>query len=170
MGGGGKGLAFLAILIGIGSIAFNFYTITIVIPSESTGNTGVNNIDRIYYDSNPTPWGPGSSYGDIPDFGLIITVNEGDNLFISFDGQLRAYSQTVTTGGSIRLRINDVTQAGSERSFYGNVGTAEHYDTLSLQYVVYDLSAGTYEIQIQATVSYGDGIIDDINLFAFTFT
>ena len=170
MGGGGKGLAVLAILIGISSIAFNYYTITIVIPSESTGNTGVNNIDQIFYDSSPTPWGPGSSYGDIPDLSLIITVNEGDNLYISFNGQFIAYSVTGITGGSIRLRINDVTQTGSVRSFYGNVGTTDHYDSLSLQYVVYDLSAGTYEIQIQATVSYGDGVIDDFNLFAFTFT
>lgn len=160
----------MAILIGIGSIAFNFYTVTIVIPGESTGNTGVNNIDQIFYDSSTTVWGPGSSFSDIPDLSLIITVNEGDNLYISFDGQFQAYEVTAKTGGSIRLRINDVTQAGSERGFYGNVGDVDHDFSLSLQYVVYDLSAGTYEIQIQATISYAQGKIDNSNLFAFTFT
>ena len=164
MGGSGKGLAFLAILIGIGSIAFNFYTVTIVIPGESTGN----NIGQIYYDSVVTPWGPGTSYGDIPNLSLIMTVNEGDNLYISFDGQFQLY--TGTNGGEIRLMINDVYQQGSNRLFFGDDNAVDHWDSLSLQYVVYDLTAGIYEIQIQALCAGGSGLIDDMNLFAFTFT
>lgn len=168
MGGSGKGLAFLAILIGIGSIAFNFYTITIVIPGESTGNTGVNNIKQIWYDSKVTPWGPSTSYTDIQDLSLIITVNEGDNLYISFDGQFQLYSGT--NGGEIRLMINDVAQQGSNRIFFGDDNVLDHWDSLSLQYVVYDLTARIYEIQIQALCAGGSGLIDDMNLFAFTFT
>ena len=46
-----------------------------------------------------------------------------------------------------------------------------HWDSLSLQYVIYHLSAGIHENQIQATVTYGStDVIDDMNIFTVTFS
>ena len=132
MGGGGKGLAFLAIILSIGSLAFNFYTYIIVIPEATEGNTGVNNIKQIKYDSSTTPWDPGSSYGDIPDLSLIITVDDGDDLYISFSGQfVVGNTYSTTTGAGIRLMIDDVAQLGSERGFYGDGSGLDHHDIIS---------------------------------------
>lgn len=163
MASGGKGLAVLALLVGIGSLGFSFYMYAIVIPSQ----TGDNTIQKIYYDSSVDPFVLSSSFTDIP-LELLISVDEGDNIYISFVGEFTVDSGTC--GGVIRLRIDDATQLGSRQRFYSDSPGSLVRDSISLQYVVYNMTAGIHKIGIQANVGACSGSIESMNLFAYTFT
>ena len=157
---GGNVLAIFAMIIAIGSLALSGYVLTLnQTPSESEPQT----ITQIWFDSKESSYTLLTSFYDIPDLELTITVNTGENVYILFNGQFTVSSGT--TSGEIRLRIDDTTI--DDRSFYSDASGLYHWDSLTLQHVAVGLSAGIHTISMQAAGS--SGTIHSMSLVAYTF-
>ena len=78
-GSGGNGVAIFAMILAIGSLALSGYVLTLnQTPSESEPQT----ITQIWFDSKESSYTLLTSFYDIPDLELTITVNTGENVYI----------------------------------------------------------------------------------------
>ena len=161
---GGNVLAFFAMIIAIGSLALSGYMF-MTPPPEAEDQT----ITGIWHDSRESGFAPGGSYNDVPDLELTITVNAGEKVFIQFNGEFIIAPLATTSGGSVRLRIDDTTISGTEMGFLTDSSYSTHWGDVTLLYVATGLSAGTHTINIQAAVMGASGTINSMNLLAYTF-
>ena len=163
-GSGGNGVAIFAMILAIGSLALSGYMYTLISePSESEAQT----ITQIWYDSRESAYSCSSSFTDVTDLELIITVNAGEKVYILFNGEFTVSSGT--TGGGAKLKIDDTAITDSEQEFYSDGNGLNHWDSVTLQYIATGLSAGTHTIKIQAVAMGGAGTVQHMTLFAYTF-
>ena len=170
----GRGIAILALLLsasGLGFGAFSFiYFNNLITTSTIEGNT-VQNIWYAEYLTSQTP-SEHPTYTILTNMHLIITVNTGESVYISFNAKY-----TIDNSGSYEYIESYIFQNGTAiPAPYAYVGevNSESSDSLrmvSLQYSISGLAAGDYEFSIRATTgdNTGDNRIDDTILFIQTY-
>lgn len=166
--------SFGVIIIGILAIAgfglsgYMYFKNEILIPEvpEDVEDTVIKNIwyaeqlDSIYF--IPTSW------TEIPNFNVTVTVNSGEFLYISFNGFAGVYLSGLETI-SLKFKINSLIhdnpfiQLGG--SFSGNL-----YAPVSLQYSIQNGTAGTYTISVCAISSPdASNWLKDLTLLVYTY-
>ena len=163
---GGNVLAIFAMIIAIGSLGLSGY---MFLQEEPLPEGEEQKITEIWSDSRESGYSCSSSFTTVTDLELSITVNAGEKVFIQFNGGFTITPILATTGGQIRLQIDDATIPGTILGFYTDGSASSHVGSVSLQYVASGLTAGTHKINIQAVVLGGSGTIENMNLFVYTF-
>ena len=160
MGNRSNGLAILALLIGIGGLGLGIYSVFFT--PEPT-------IVQIWTAEQPTLYYTSTSYYDIPDMDLSITVNTGEKVLILFNGQFKGTAPGFLVGG-VRFMRDNVEIPNSRRDFNieTTVGLLIGY-SLTANVLIENLAAGTYEIEVQAYCNGASDRIEDGLLIIYTF-
>ncbi|MGQ4875465.1 MAG: hypothetical protein ACP6IY_15470 [Promethearchaeia archaeon] len=174
----GKGLAFFALIIGLGGIAIGAYaaffvpTNTLEQASEQTSKQieEENVITNIWTVVQETTYYPGSSYTEVPDMDKTITVEKGETVLIRFSGQFSTTASTWLTGG-VRIMLDNVEIDGSRREFNVETSTGLTAYAIETSVIIENLSEGEYEIELQATAQAGAGTdsLQDGILIIYTY-
>ena len=165
--GNGKGFAIIALILALGSILLaGFpYIQPYIFPATDP------KIDSVWYSEARSNYNPITSYTAIPDLDIIINVETGQNVFVSFNSQ--AILQTDGTYQYIAIHVmnNDALVAPSwtqiaDRASAGSV--IRH--SLNLQYTIASLSTGSYNITIAVVTGTMIGnSIEDCSLLIMTY-
>ena len=171
--GKGSGLALFALLIGFGGLGLGVYSVfilpdTIIANTMSQIPTNPSEIVQIWTKEQPAVYYTDTSYYDIPDMDLTITVNTGESVLILFNGLFKG--QPGVLAGGVRFMRDNVEVLNSRRDFNieTSFGVLMAY-SLTANVLIENLAAGTYEIEVQA---YGHGVSDRIEdglLVIYTF-
>ena len=176
--GKGSGLALLALLIGFGGLGLGVYSIFILpdtiiaqtLTQVPAPPTNPSEVIQIWTKEQPSVFYPTTSYYDVTDMDLTITVNAGETVVILFNGQFLA-DPGVLIGG-IRFMRDNVEIPNSRRDFnIETTGALLMGYSITAHILIDNLAAGTYEIELQA---YGSGennsdrLIDGV-LIIYTF-
>ena len=169
---GGKGLAVFALLMGLGGLALGAYSVFLM-PSSILQQADDNNpISHIWTKQQAATYYPSTSYADVTDMRLTITVAANETVYIMFSGEfwLSGGSPTWFTG-AVRLTNNNAVIASSERSFTITVsGPATPAYSMETSCIIEGLTAGSYEIELQATANADSGSDSLINGLLTVFT
>ena len=171
----GKGIAILAFILaasGLGFGGFSFMYFSNLIPTSTTTG-GESIVQNIWYAEYLIPQTPSEhpTYTTLTNMQLVITVNSGESVYISFNAKY-----TIDNSGVYEYVESFIYQNGTMITApYAYVGevNSESSDSLrmvSLQYSISGLAAGDYDISIRATT--GDNTanrIDDTILFIQTY-
>jgi len=166
--GKSNGLAILALLIGLGGLGLGAYSVFILPDTIIAQTTNNSEIIQIWTKEQPALYYTETSYYDVPDMDLTITVNTGETVVIIFNGLFRG-----TTGylaGGVRFMRNNVLIPNSERFF--NIETTYGINmgyTMTAHILIDNLAAGTYEIELQAFGAGGSDRLEDGVLIIYTF-
>jgi len=167
--GKGSGLALFALLIGFGGLGLGVYSVFILPDTIIAQTTNNSEIIQIWTKEQPAVYYTDTSYYDIPDMDLTITVNAaGESVLILFNGLFKG-APGVLAGG-VRFMRDNVEVPNSRRDFNieTSFGVLMAY-SLTANILIENLAAGTYEIEVQA---YGHGVSDRIEdglLVIYTF-
>ena len=190
--GKGSGLAIIALIIGIGGLGIGFYSVIIlpdVIVQQASGNTQtliddhthvnehthISEITEIWTVKQVGTFYTGSSYSDMTDMDVTITVKAGETVYVMFNAQV---SNGPTGGngwltGGVRIMRNTVEVPGSERSFIidSPVGISVG-NSITTHFIIAGLAAGTYELKVQATAQaeVGSDRVTDGLLIVYTYS
>ena len=166
--GKGNGLAIFALLIGLGGLGFGIYSAFILPNTIIAQTTNPSEIVQIWTAEQPTVYYTSTSYYDIPDMDLSITVNTGENVLILFNGQFKG-DVGILIGG-VRLMIDNVEIPNSRREFnIETSGGGSSGFSISTFVLIENLAAGTYEIEVQAYCNGDTDRMDDGVLIIYTF-
>jgi hypothetical protein len=172
--GKGNGLAIVAMIIAIGGCGFGVYSVFILpntIIQQASGNS---EITQIWTVEQAGIFYPGSSYGDMTDMDVTITVNAGESVYVMFNAQ---FSNGPTGGsgwltGGVRIMRDNVEIPGSERSFIfdSTIGVTVA-NSITTHFIIEGLAAGTYELKVQATAlaEVGTERVEDGLLLVYTY-
>ena len=171
----GRGIAILAFILaasGLGFGGFSFIYFNNLIPTSTTGEGNI--VQEIWYAEYLTPQTPSElpTYTTLTNMQLVITVNTGESVYISFNAKY-----TIDNSGVYEFIESYIFQNGTAiPAPYAYVGevNSEAVDSLrmvSLQYSISGLAAGDYEFSIRAATgdNTGDNRIDDTTLFIQTY-
>lgn len=171
----GRGIAILAFILaasGLGFGGFSFIYFNNLIPTSTTGEGNI--VQEIWYAEYLTHQTPSQhpTYTTLTNMQIIITVNTGESVYISFNAKY-----TIDNSGVYEWIQSFIYQNGTEiPAPYAYVGevNSEAVDSLrmvSLQYSISGLAAGDYEFSIRAATgdNTGDNRIDDTILFIQTY-
>ncbi|NVM35697.1 MAG: hypothetical protein HWN81_08880 [Candidatus Lokiarchaeota archaeon] len=165
MGSSGKGLAVLALLIGLGGLGLGIYSTFILPPQISQQNEKEINVKEIGFDTEYSPMvyslklSPGE---EIPDLEISLTIAEGDTLYLEFSAIARIYAPVTANRIDLYFAINGVMKV------YPHLQLAAETESMlsaNLEYVSNDLVAGTYNITILAYSTNINCYLKDITLF-----
>ena len=166
--GKSNGVAILALLIAFGGLGLGAYSVFILPDTIIAQTTNPSEIVQIWTVEQPAVYYTSSSYYDIPDMDLTITVNTGENVLILFNGQFKG-DVGILIGG-VRLMIDNVEIPNSRREFnIETSGGGSSGFSISTFVLIENLAAGTYEIEVQAYGVYVNVRIDDGLLVIYTF-
>lgn len=172
--GKGSGLAIFAIIIGLVGCGFGVYSVFIlpnIIIQQASGNS---EITQIWTVEQVGTFYPGTSYGDMTDMDVYITVNEGETVYVMFNA---LFSNGPTGGagwltGGVRIMRDNVEIPGSERYFiFDSTFGITVAMSLTTHFIIEGLSAGTYELKVQATAlaEFGIESVNDGLLIVYTY-
>lgn len=85
--GKGNGLAIVAIIIAIGGCGFGVYAVVILPDTIIQQASGSSEITQIWTVEQAGIFYTGSSYGDMTDMDVTITVNAGETVYVMFNAQ-----------------------------------------------------------------------------------
>ncbi|MFX1500868.1 MAG: hypothetical protein ACFFDH_07890, partial [Promethearchaeota archaeon] len=118
----------------------------------------------------------GSSYNDMTDMDVTITVNAGETVYVMFNAQI---SNGATGGkgwlaGNVRIMRDNVAIPESERFFItdsSNFPWPTVADSITTHFIINGLTAGTYELKVQAAASaeVGAARVEDGLLIVYTY-
>ena len=191
--GKSNGLAIVALIIALGGCGFGVYAVVILpdtIVQEASGNTQtliddhthvndhthISEIIQIWTVEQVGTFYTGSSYGDMTDMDVTITVNAGETVYVMFNAQIwngATGGRGWLTGG-VRIMRDNVEISGSERFFitdssnYPGLAVAK---SITTHFVIEGLAAGTYELKVQATAvaEFGSDRVEDGLLIVYTY-
>ena len=188
--GKSNGLAIVALIIALGGCGFGVYAVVILpdtIVQEASGNTQtliddhthvndhthISEIIQIWTVEQVGTFYTGSSYGDMTDMDVTITVNAGETIYVMFNA-LISNGPTGGNGwltGAIRVMRDTVEIPGSERSFIidSPVGISVA-NSITTHFIIENLAADTYELKVQATAQteVGSDRVTDGLLIVYT--
>ncbi|MFW9949648.1 MAG: hypothetical protein ACFFKA_05945, partial [Candidatus Thorarchaeota archaeon] len=129
--GNGKGLAVLAIILGVIGIGMGGYAIIsqIFTPKVEIKESNYWYAQQGYQDL----WGEWSSFENLS---LIISVVTGEKVFVSYTGKLTIFNAYA----KFQIAVNDIQEPASEAYLY--TGTSFTIIQVSLQYILDDLVTG----------------------------
>ncbi len=172
--GKGNGLAIVAIIIAIGGCGFGVYSVVILPDTIIQQASGSSEITQIWTVEQAGIFYTGSSYGDMTDMDVTITVNAGETVYVMFNAQISngpAGGNGWLTGG-VRIMRDNVEIPGSERSFIidSSVGFSVG-NSITTHFIIEGLAAGTYELKVQATAQTENGSdrVEDGLLIVYTY-
>ena len=167
--GKGNGLAIFALLIGFGGLGLGVYSAFILPNIIIAQTTNPSEIIQIWTVEQPAVYYTSSSYYDIPDMDLTITVNAGETVVILFNGQFKGTAPGFLVGG-VRFMRDNVEIPNSRRDFNieTTIGLLIGY-SLTANVLIENLAAGTYEIEVQAYCNGASDRIEDGLLIIYTF-
>ena len=189
--GKGNGLAIVAIIIAIGGCGFGAYAVILlpdIIVQETSENTQtaiddhthvndhthISEITQIWTVEQVGTFYPGSSYGDMTDMDVTITVNAGETVYVMFNAQISngpAGGNGWLTGG-VRIMMDTVEIPESRRYFIidSPVGFSVG-ESITTHFIIEGLAAGTYELKVQATAQTekGSDRVEDGLLIVYTY-
>ena len=117
--GKGNGLAIIAIIIAIGGGGLGVYSVIIMPNTIIQQASGSSEITQIWTVEQAGIFYTGSSYGDMTDMDVTITVNAGETVYVMFNAQITngpSGGNGWLTGG-VRIMRDTVEIPGSERFF-----------------------------------------------------
>ena len=172
--GKGNGLAIVAIIIAIGGCGFGVYSVVILPDTIIQQASGSSEITQIWTVEQVGTFNPGTSYGDMTDMDVTITVNAGETVYVMFNAQI-SNSPTGGNGwltGGVRIMIDTILIPRSERFFIfdSSVGVSVG-NSITTHFIIENLAAGTYELKVQATAWAENGIerVEDGLLIVYTY-
>jgi hypothetical protein len=174
MGKSGKGLAILAFILALGGLGFGgfsfFYFSNLIPASTTTSGKVVQDIWYAEYLTHQTP-SEHPTYTTLTNMQLVITVNQGESVYISFNAKY-----TIDNSGVYEYIESFIYQNGTmipaPYAYVGEVnsGSQDSLRMVSLQYSISGLAVGDYEFSIRATTGNNAfNRIDDTILFIQTY-
>ncbi|GAI86184.1 unnamed protein product [marine sediment metagenome] len=172
--GKSNGLAIVALLIAIGGCGFGVYAVVILPDTiiEQVSEESV--ISQIWTVEQASFFLTSSSYGDMTDMDVTITVNAGETVYVMFNAQISnipAGGAGWLTGG-VRIMRDNVVIPGSERIFIfdSSAGIAVGM-SITTHFIIENLAADTYELKVQATAQAQVGLdrVTDGLLIVYTY-
>lgn len=174
--GKGSGLAIIALIIGIGGVGFGVYSVFFLPNTIIQQASGSSEITQIWTVEQAGAFYTGSSYSDMTDMDVTITVNAGETVYVMFNAQ---FSNGLAGGngwltGGVRIMRDNVEIPGSERffvidssNFPGNAVAM----SITTHFIIEGLAAGTYELKVQATAvaEVGSDRVEDGLLIVYTY-
>lgn len=161
-----NGLVIVVLILALGGIGLGIYSVFIQ-PNNSE-------ISQIWTVKQGSAFYTTSSYSDMTDMDVYITVKAGETVYVMFNAQ---FSNGATGGagwltGGVRIMRDNVEIPGSERYFVIDsvVGVSVGY-SLTTQFIIEGLAAGTYELKVQATAvaEVGSDRVEDGLLYIYTY-
>jgi len=164
-----NGFVILVLIIALGGAGLGVYGLFFQPASSETSP-----ISQVYTVKQTSVFYPGSSYTDMTDMDLDITVNAGETVYVMFNAQ---FSNGVGGGvgwltGSVRITIDNVVISQSERYFILESVTGISVGCpITSQFIIEGLAAGTYELEVQvsALAEVGSDRIEDGLLYVHTY-
>ena len=140
----GKGLAIFTLLIGICAIGLGIYAIFFQPQQPSV-------ISNIWSAEQESTYYPGGTYSDMTNMNVIITVNAGETVYVTFDAQFNLGVGGTWLIGGVRVMRDGIAISESLRQFTIEItsGSAIWY-SITTQFIINDLEAGIYELNVQA--------------------
>ncbi|HDZ17738.1 hypothetical protein LCGC14_0626800 [marine sediment metagenome] len=174
--GKGNGLAIVALIIALGGCGFGVYAVVILPDTIIQQASGSSEITQIWTVEQAGTFYTGSSYGDMTDMDVTITVNAGETVYVMFNAQ---FSNGATGGkgwltGGVRIMMDTVEIPGSRRFFiidssnYPGLTVAK---SITTHFIIEDLAPGDYELKVQATAQaeIGSDRVEDGLLIVYTY-
>ncbi|MHA1109875.1 MAG: hypothetical protein ACTSRE_02145 [Promethearchaeota archaeon] len=164
-----SGLIVLVLILALGGSGLGIYSVFI-----QPSNSETSPISQIWTVKQDSVFYPGSSYSDMTDMDVDITVEAGETVYVIFNAQ---FSNGPTGGsgwltGAVRITRDNVVIQESERSFIfdSTVGISVG-NSLTTQFIIEGLAAGTYEFEVQATAlaEVGTERVEDGLLYIYTY-
>jgi len=172
--GKGNGLAIFALIIAFGGVGFGVYAVVILPDPNVQDASGSSEITQIWTVEQAGTFYTGSSYGDMTDMDVTITVNTGETVYVMFNA-LISNGPTGGNGwltGGVRIMRDTVEIPGSERAFIidSPVGISVS-NSITTHFIIEGLAAGTYELKVQATAQaeVGSDRVTDGLLIVYTY-
>jgi len=172
--GKGNALAIVALIIAIGGVGFGVYSVFILPNTIIQQASGSSEITQIWTVEQAGAFYTGSSYVDMTDMDVTITVNAGETVYVMFNAQFSngpAGGSGWLTGG-VRIMRDNVEIPGSERFFIidSSVGISVAM-SITTHFIIEGLAAGTYELKVQATAvaEVGSDRVEDGLLIVYTY-
>ncbi len=173
--GKGSGLAIVALIIALGGVGFGVYAVVILPDTIVEEASGSSEITHIWTVEQVGIFYTGSSYGDMTDMDVTITVKAGETVYVMFNALISngpSGGNGWLTGG-VRIMRDTVEIPRSERYFIidSSVGISVG-NSITTHFIIEDLAAGTYELKVQATVLSENGSerVEDGLLVVYTYT
>ena len=165
-----SGLIIIVLILALGGSGLGVYSVFF-----QPSNTGTSPISQVYTVEQTSVFYPGSSYADMTDMDLDITVNAGETVYVMFNAQ---FSNGVGGGvgwltGSVRITIDNVVISQSERYFILESVTGISVGCpITSQFIIEGLAAGTYELEFQATAlaEVGSDRVEDGLLYIHAYS
>ena len=172
--GKGNVLAFIALIIGIGGLGIGFYSVIILPDVIVQQASGESNVNQMWTVEQAAAFYAGSSYGDMTDMDVTITVNAGEIVYVMFNAQISndliGGNGWLTAG--VRIMRDTVLIPGSTRFFIfdSSIGVSVG-SSITTHFIIEGLAAGTYELKVQATAQVENGVVrvEDGLLIVYTF-
>ncbi|HEC40234.1 MAG: hypothetical protein Lokiarch_10780 [Candidatus Lokiarchaeum sp. GC14_75] len=171
--GKGSTLAFIALVIGIGGVGIGGYAIIFMpttIIQQASGNSEITQIWTVEQVGN---FYTGSSYSDMTDMDVNITVNAGETVYVMFNAQIsNGVGGSGWLTGGVRIMMDTALIAKSERYFILDSTTGISVgNSITTHFIIEGLTAGTYELKVQATAlaENGSDRIEDGLLIVYTY-
>ena len=172
--GKSNGLAIIALLIAIGGCGFGVYAVVILPDTIIEQASEESVISQIWTVEQVGTFYTGSSYGDMTDMDVTITVNAGETVYVMFNA-LISNGPTGGNGwltGGVRIMRDTVEIPGSERFFIidSPVGISVA-NSITTHFIIENLAADTYELKVQATAvaEVGSDRVTDGLLIVYTY-
>ena len=166
--GKGSGLAIFALLIAFGGLGLGIYSVFILPDKIIAQTTNNSEVVQIWTVEQPAVYYTSTSYVEVPDMDVTITVNTGETVVILFNGQFHG-SPGLLYGG-VRFMRNNVEIPNSRRDFsIETTGVVVMGSIITAHILIDNLAAGTYEIELQAYGGGGGNRLDDGVLIIYTF-
>lgn len=159
-----SGLVFLVFILALGGVGFGVYGVFF--------QRGA--IKQVWTVEQESVFYPGTSYSDMTDMDVDITVKAGETVYVMFNAQI---SNGLGGGvgwlsGSVRIMIDNALIPQSERFFnleaVAGIGVG---CPITTQFIIEDLAAGTYELEVQisAIAEVGSDRVEDGLLYIHTY-
>ena len=157
----GNGLTILALLIGMGGMGLGVYAVFFMptIMGQASGDSEISEIWTVEQSGSFTP--PGT-FGDMTNMNVNITVNTGETVYGIFSAQFNLGATGTYFIGGARIMRDGVAIPGSQKQFTieRTGGTGSTWYSLTTQFTIDGLAAGTYELQVQVYAYSGAGSIN----------
>ncbi|KKN49781.1 hypothetical protein LCGC14_0639270 [marine sediment metagenome] len=86
--GKGNGLVIVALIIALGGVGFGVYAVIILPDTIIEQASGSSEITQIWTVEQAGTFYPGSSFGDMTDMDVTITVKAGETVYVMFNAQI----------------------------------------------------------------------------------
>ena len=165
----------MAIIFALGGCGFGVYAVVILPDTIIQQASGSSEITQIWTVEQVGNFYPGTSYSDMTDMDVTITVNAGETVYVMFNAQISngAIGGNGWLTGGVRIMMDTVEIPESRRFFIidSSIGISVG-NSITTHFIIEGLAAGTYELKVQATAQAENGSdrVEDGLLIVYTYS